>query len=135
MLIKEKHLYIAWVCLGIICIGLGFVRNAEGFGKFLLVATSVIFFLPGFMLLQMGYKKKNAQLIRRIRIISLLSIVCTIISFFAFVASLFAPLWLGDLCYFLLIACSVPMLCAQYWVLSLFLWSCLLILSLKNPAR
>ena len=135
MKITEKQLNIAWLCLGVICAGLGFFRGAEGFGKILLVATSVIFFIPGFYLLWLGYKTKNARIIRRIRMLSLFSILATIVLFIALVASIFGPLWLGDIIYILFVVCSTPMLCAQYWVLSLFLWSCLLVLSFKNPAR
>ena len=34
--LKEKILYALWACLYILCVGLGTVEDAEGFGKVLL---------------------------------------------------------------------------------------------------
>jgi hypothetical protein len=37
----------------------------------------------------------------------------------------------GNLLHILLIIVSAPMVCGQYWVLSLFLWACLMIWAQK----
>ena len=49
--------------------------------------------------------------------------------------SLMAPEALGNMLYILLTIVSAPMVCGQYWVLSLFLWACLMISSLRILKR
>ena len=39
---------------------------------------------------------------------------------------------LGDVLYGMLVIVSSPMVCSGYWVLSLFLWACLLMSSLSQ---
>jgi len=49
--LKELVLYAVWFCLYILCVGLGTVETVEGIGKVLFLLTSLIFFLPGVLLL------------------------------------------------------------------------------------
>lgn len=129
---KEKLLYAAWACLYILCVGLGFVPNPVGFGKFLLIATGVIFFLPGWMLLYESWQTGNAQIRVRVRILSVLSLSLTLGLIIANFFSVNASTEVGNLLYELLALVSAPMLCAQSWVLSMFLWACLLFASFKK---
>ena len=41
------------------------------------------------------------------------------------------PQFLGDGLHCLLVVISTPMICGQYWLISLFLWACLLMVCLK----
>ena len=41
------------------------------------------------------------------------------------------PQFVGDGLYGLLVVISTPMICGQYWLISLFLWACLLMVCLK----
>lgn len=122
---KERVLYIAWAVLYAICAALGFYGEAEGFGKVLFVLTALIFFLPGAGLLILGYREKNRKILRRVRIISAVSLALTLIFLIANVAVAAAEAT-NRLLHVLLVLVSAPMLCGQYWVMSLFLWACLL---------
>ena len=122
---KELLLYAGWICLYILCVGLGTVGNMEGVGKVFFVLTSLIFFLPGAWLLGMGIKNKNRKTVLRVRIIAICSLALTVIVFCANVAAAAAGSvspFLNDL----LNLVSAPMFCSQYWILSLFCWACLL---------
>lgn len=129
---KEKILYAVWGCLYILCVGLGFINGAEGFGKFVLVLISVLFFVPGAMILYEGVKAKNKKTLVRVRIISVASLVLTMIAWIANVMSISASEEVGNVLYEILVLVSAPMICSQYWVLSLFLWACLLMASFKR---
>ena len=122
---KELLLYAGWICLYILCVGLGTVGNMEGVGKVFFVLTSLIFFLPGAWLLGMGIKNKNRKTVLRVRIIAICSLALTVIVFCANVAAAAAGTvspFLNDL----LNLVSAPIFCSQYWILSLFCWACLL---------
>ena len=125
---KEKILYAIWGCLYILCVGLGTLGMMEGVGKIFFVLTALIFFLPGILLLVMGYREQNKKILRRVRIVAICSLVLTLVFLVAnfLSASAGAADTAGDVLYELLNIVSAPMLCSQYWILSLFLWACLL---------
>ena len=123
---KEWILYIVWVCLYILCVGLGTVEQVEGIGKVLFLLTALIFFLPGAWILYMGIREKNRNRILRIRIISICSLALTVIVFSVNVMAVSASVEVGRFLYDLLNLVSAPMLCSQYWIVSLFCWACLL---------
>ena len=56
---KEIISYCVWLCLYILCVGLGTVEQIQGIGKVLFILTSLIFFLPGSYLLYLGHKEQN----------------------------------------------------------------------------
>ena len=78
---KEIISYIVWLCLYILCVGLGTVEEAEGFGKVLFVLTAVIFFLPGAYLLYLGFQEKHRKTVLRLRIAAICSLSLTVIAF------------------------------------------------------
>ena len=123
--VKEIIAYCVWLCLYILCVGLGTVEKVEGFGKVLFVLTSLIFFLPGIALLVMGFKKQNRNMILRVRLVAICSLALTVIVFCCNVAAVTASGNVGNFLYDLLNLVSAPMFCAQYWILSLFCWACL----------
>ena len=125
---KEKLTYALWGVLFIVCACLGFVRDAAGFGKVLLVLSSLIFFLPGVLLLYWGQRKQ-------VRIISICSLGATLVLLVANFFSVLASERVGDILYTLLVLISSPMVCSQYWVLSLFLWACLLMATFLKPNK
>lgn len=123
---KIKLTYALWAVLFVICTCLGFVQNPSGFGKVLLILSSLIFFLPGVLLLYWGKSKQ----IRLICICSLgTSLVLLVANFFSVLAS---PA-VGRVLNTLLMILSTPMFCSGYWVLSLFLWACLLMATFLKP--
>lgn len=123
---KEKVLYAIWGGLYILCVGLGFISEPAGFGKFLLVLTALIFFLPGGAILYYGLKGQDRKMLLRLRIVCISSLLLTMVLLVANILSAAASVAIGNLLYELLALVSAPMLCGQYWVMSLFLWACLL---------
>ena len=123
---KEILIYAAWLCLYILCVGLGTVETVEGIGKVLFLLTALIFFIPGVLLLVMGMREKNRKRILRVRIVCFCSLGLTVAAFCANVAAVSASAETGKFLYDVLNLVSAPMFCAQYWILSLFCWGCLL---------
>ena len=129
---KEILSYCAWVCLYILCVGLGTVEDAEGIAKVFFILTSLIFFLPGCYLLYLGHKEQKKPMLLRVRIVSVCSLALTMIVFCANVIAVSASKDMGRNLYDLLNLVSAPMFCAQYWIISIFLWACLLSASFKK---
>lgn len=134
---KEKTLYGTWIFLFILCAGLGFIPEPAGFGKGILVILSIVCFLPGGMLLGKAVRQGDRKSVLRIRKISAASLVLTFVLLIANLLSVNASGVVGDILYGLLAVVSSPMLCGQYWFLSLFLWGCLLIgsFTLKKSSK
>lgn len=126
---KEKLLYGIWACLYILCVGLGYVPEPTGLGKALLVLVSLIFFLPGFALLHEGIQTGSKKMLNRLRMVCLCSLGLTLAFLIANFFSVLGSAATGKVLYDLLILVSAPMVCAQYWLLSLFLWASLLLSS------
>ena len=130
--VKEWILYGIWVCLYILCVGLGTVEHVEGFGKVLFFLTGLIFFLPGICLLIMGFREKRKNTVLRVRIISVCSLALTVVLFCANVMAVSAGSSAGAVLNDLLNVVSAPMFCMQYWIISIFCWACLLSASLMK---
>ena len=124
--VKEWILYAVWLCFYILCVGLGTVETVEGVGKVLFLLTSLIFFIPGVCLLVLGMKEKNRKILLRVRIVSICSLSLTMLVFCASIFAVTGSRELGAFLHDLLNLVSAPMICSQYWVVSLFCWACLL---------
>ena len=125
---KVKIAYALWAVLFAICACLGFVNDAAGFGKALLTLSSLIFFLPGVLLLYWGQRKQ-------VRIISICSLSATLVLLVANFFSVLASEAVGNVLYAVLVIVSSPMVCSQYWVLSMFAWACLLMATFLKPKK
>lgn len=128
---KTKHWYILWGCLYILCAFLGFIPEAAGFGKFLLILAAAAFFVPGWVLLYFTHKSGEMTHARNVRTLSLISLGLTLLLLILNFASGHASVAAGSMLYTLLVLFSAPMYCSQYWIASLFLWACLLMTSLS----
>ena len=124
--VKEWILYAAWLCLYILCVGLGTVEEVDGSAKVFFVLTALIFFIPGIILLVMGKKQQNKKMVLRVRLIAICSLVLTVAVFCATVLAVGSSAQTGSFLHDLLNLVSAPMFCSQYWILSLFGWACLL---------
>ena len=133
--VKEIISYCVWLCLYILCVGLGTIEEVEGIGKVLFILTGLIFFLPGAYLLYLGKKEQNKGIILRVRIASICSLVLTMIVFCANVIAVSADASVGRVLYDILGLVSAPMFCMQYWIVSIFLWACLLSASFTKPKK
>lgn len=119
---KTKTLWLIWMYLFGFCCVLGFIPEPPTFVKALLVIAGIAFFIPGALLLRQG----DRTCIRRIRLLSIVSLVLTLISIILnFTSVLMKPIW-GDVFYIIMGIVSTPMLCCQYWLIGLFGWACLM---------
>ena len=122
---KELILYAIWLCLYILCVGLGTVGQMEGIGKVFFILTALIFFIPGTVLLIMGIREKNKKTVLRVRMIAVCSLVLTVVLFCVNIVAAAAGR-VSPVLHDLLNLVSAPMFCSQYWVISLFGWASLL---------
>ena len=123
---KARILYAVWLCLYILCVGLGTVEKITGIGKVFFVLTALIFFIPGALLLVLGKEEKRKKTVLHVRIIAICSLVLTVAAFCGNVLAVGASPEIGALMHEIMNIVSAPMFCAQYWILSLFGWACLL---------
>lgn len=129
---KRSSLMAIWGIFYIICAGLGFIPEPEGAVRIFLTVISVLFFVPPAILLYDAFTAGDRKTTALIRRLSTLSLLLTLVLLIAnFVAALGSP-GLGSFLHVLLAIGSVPMLCSNYWVLSLFLWAVLLIASMQK---
>lgn len=123
---KKRILYIVWAYLYALCAGLGHIAQPNGVLAVAMTILSIVFFVPGGILLADALRAKDNKTLVQLRWISALSLGLTLALLVANVLSTLGSELLGSVLYELLILLSVPMVCSRYWVLSLFLWSCLL---------
>ena len=121
-------LYALWAAMFFLCGGLGFIPEATGFLKVLLILLAAGFFIPGFVILKKGTEKDGKRILK----LSVISLSATFLLIILNILSLMAPTVVGDILYGALTVISAPMLCGQYWVISLFLWACLLLAALRK---
>ena len=123
---KTKSLWIAWGTMYVLCTLLAFIPAPTGFLRVLLLLLSLAFFVPGVILLYHGWKLGNRRLLRQIRILSILSLSLTLAALIANFLAVLAAEAVGTVVYVALLLVSTPMVCSGIWVVSLFLWACLL---------
>lgn len=131
---KNKTLYLFWGAVYILCLALSFIPAPAGVLKAALFILSLLFFVPGALLLIRGFREKNQALIKQIRFISALSLVLTLVLLIANLLSIAGSAVLGSVLHIFLLVVSVPMPISGFWVVSVFLWACLFVGSfLKKP--
>ena len=127
----NKSLYMIWAVLFALCAGLGFLQSPAGLDKGICVFMSVLFFAPPAAIVYRGWKGRDRDSIRLVRNLALGSLAVTLVMLVANFLTLAVPVWAGDLLYAMLVIVSSPMICSGSWALSLFLWACLLMASLR----
>lgn len=123
---KKKILIGSWIFLFIFCSAMGFIPNVAGAGKVLLWILSVLFFLPGMILLYDAYMQKDRKVLLTIRIVSIASLLLTAIFLVASIATFNSAKVVGDTLQVILNVVSCPMVISPFWFLSLFLWAFLM---------
>ena len=137
---KEKAMnktkwYIAWGVLYAVCAGLSFISQPEGVLAGLMVVLSLLFFLPPVMLLHWAIPREKWGTVRLVRNLSMASLGLTLVVLVLNFLSVGASAAVGDVLHVLLVLVSAPMICIQAWIVSLFLWACLLMVTLKYRKR
>jgi len=121
---KERTLYPLWATGYVLCLCLGAIPERSALGQWVLTAVGVLFFVPGAALLYLALKKKDRAGLRRLRLISGLSLALTTVLITANLLSVLSgSMAMGDVLYILLLLVSSPMSCCGWWVMSLFLWA------------
>ena len=109
---KENITYGLWAFFYILCVVLGFAGKTA-------TVLALLFFVPGVLLLYWGCRKQ-------VRLIAAISLGLTFLALIANFASIGLSEGMGNFLYGVLVLVSSPMVCSGYWVLSLFLWACLI---------
>ena len=128
---KVKILYALWAALFILCAGLGFIPEPAENLQILLTLVSLLFFLPPAVLLY----RADPMTARLIRNLSALSLGTTLVLLVLNFLTVFSSEKTGQVLNNVLTIVSSPMVCSGHWALSLFLWACLLMASLKRSGR
>ena len=129
---KKSSLMSIWGIFFIICAGLGFIPEPEGAVRIFLTAISVLFFVPPAILLFDALSAGDRAMVRLIRRLCAASLGVTMVLLILNFLTFSASDWVGTALHVLLVVCSAPMFCSNYWVLSLFLWAALLVASLQK---
>ena len=129
---NKKLLLMLWAGLFIMCAALGFIPEPEGAAAAAMTAVSVLFFLPPALLL---YKFRDLVTVKLIRNLSALSLGFTLVLLILNFLTVLRSEYLGQVLHYVLVIVSSPMICSGHWALSLFLWACLLMASLKQCRR
>ena len=123
---KDALLYKLWGGWFIVCALLGFIPQAEGFGRFVLALCAVTFFVPGGILLYRGIQKNNLGRLLVIRNLSLIWLSTALIMLVLNFLSVTGSQATGESLYGFMIILTSPMVCGQYWIISLGGWAILL---------
>ncbi len=115
-----------WSALFILCAGLGFIPAPAGLLKWLLVLFALAFFLPPFLMARLAVREGDRNTLALLRNLAGISLGLTVAALIANFFSILAPEGVGNALYVLLVIVSSPMVCMQYWAVSMFLWACLL---------
>ena len=129
---NKKTLFILWAVLFIVCAGLGFIPEPAGMLKIFLFLFSLVFFLPPALLLYLSIRSQDSYSLKLIRNLSALSLISTLILMVLNIASVQWSAAAGNILHSVLTIVSSPMLCCGNWFLSMFLWACLLMVTLKE---
>jgi len=128
----KRTWFALWGTLYILCAGLGFIPDPTGALRVGMILLSVGCFVPPAVLLYCAGREGDRHTAALIRNLSAASLGLTLVVLTFNLLSFMAPEAVGNALYAVLVIVSSPMVCAQYWALSLFLWSCLLIVSQAN---
>ena len=121
----NRNLFVLWGVLFVLCAGLGF-GESSAFG----LIVSLLFFVPPAVLLyRSGSDRHTLLLIRNLSALSLgLTLAFLVLNFLTALRSEL----LGTVIHYVLVTVSSPMICSGHWALSLFLWACLLMVTVRQ---
>lgn len=131
----KRTLFILWGGLFAFCAVLGLAGVWLGTLSLLVqsffTAAAMAFFVPPAVLVYRAFRENDRDVLALVRNLSLASLILTAVTLVANLLSAMESELVGDLLYGILVVVSTPMVCSGYWALSLFLWACLLMTTLK----
>ena len=129
---RKQGLFGLWAGLFIVCAGLGFIPEPQGSVRTVLTLVAIGFFIPPAILTYDAVKAGDRHSLQLVRNLSAASLGLTAVLLTLNFLSVAASETLGDFLYSVLIIVSSPMVCSGSWALSLFLWACLLMVTLQQ---
>ena len=132
---KKTFLYWLWAFFYLLCAFISNVESPTSAQSLALTVLSLIFFIPPVILLVDAYKQKDTRTLSLLRLLAILSLTLTAAALIANIAAVGASDTWGIVLHQVLIFASVPMVCSQHYVLSMFLWACLLFAALPKIWR
>ena len=124
----DKTLFALWGGLFALCGGLGFFPEPNLFTTLAALAC----FVPPALLLYRAGQNGDRHTLMLIRNFSALSLVLTAMLLVVNFLTALRSEALGTIVHYILVIVSSPMICSGHWALSLFLWACLLMVSLRQ---
>lgn len=128
---KKNTLFALWGGLFILCAGMSFIPEAAGVVRNIQILLSFLFFIPPAMLLYQAARFHRRPVAALIRNLSILSLAMTSALLLICILTAMGPTVLGNILNSVLTIVSSPMLCSPSWALSMFLWACLLMVSIS----
>lgn len=125
---NNKILFALWGGLFALCALLGLLGLSRG----VWTVVSVVFFLPPAALAFRAGKRRDNDLRLLIRNLSAASLGLTLIGIVLGIVTASAASWVGNAVHVFLTIVSAPMMLCGYWALSLFLWACLFVATVKK---
>lgn len=132
---RSKILYPVWGALYILCVCLGAISQRNTATDVALTGISLLFFIPGFMLLFDAIRNHNTKTLKTLRLLSAASLGLTVLALIGNILSTMGSSLLGDIAYGILLIVSAPMLCCKFWFLSLLLWAVLFYASFPQKQK
>jgi len=127
----KNTLFALWGGLFALCAGLGFLPEPNIFTTLAALASFIPPAVLAWRAVQAG-DRRSLMLIRNLSALSLgLTAVLLVVNFMTALSSEF----LGHFVHGILVIVSSPMICSGHWAMSLFLWACLLMVSLSQRKK
>ena len=114
---------------------IAFLRSGSVGTVGLAVTAALLFFLPPAALLYRAIPREQWGTVRLVRYLSIASLGLTFLLLILNLLSVGFSDTVGTVLYAALIMVSTPMVCMQSWAVSLFLWACLLMVTLKHRKK
>ena len=128
----KQALFGLWAGLFSICAALGFIPSPEGAVRTVLTLCAIAVFVPPAVLTFDAARKHDRRTLALIRNLCAASLGATALLLILNFLSVTGSETLGIFLHGVLTVVSSPMICSGHWGLSLFLWACLLMVSMKQ---
>ena len=133
---KKSFIYVIWAVWYLCCLLLSMGAEPSGMAKVPFVVVGITTYAPPLYLLYLS--KKDAKTIKLVRTISIASLATFVVLYALNIMSVNWSAAAGTVLYYMMVVLCAPVMCGQFFIVSLYLWGCLLwacILMLKKLNR
>lgn len=132
---KKSVVYVVWAVWYLICLFLCLGKTPVGWAKAPFVLVGLLFYVPPFYLLWLAKQDKEKKTVAVLRVISIASLAAFAVLYALNILSVNWSVQAGRVLYYLLIVFCAPIMCGQFFVFGLYLWGCILMVTLKGRNR